>query len=155
MMDLSPIANTVKQGSPPPPQAQPSASEVLKAVPETEIQAPVPPLPAKGGEPGLGEHLDLYDTEAAQSPPPPTKEDKADKVLPDDKPTRDVQAEITRARVSKAEKEKADKLDREAEKQARLELLGKDTGLPMPTTDPIHQDLPFLKPLGQSIDTRV
>jgi hypothetical protein len=86
-------------------QGQPSIAEELRPVPQAEIDEAVPP-PAKGGEPGLGQQLDLYDT--------------------DPKP----------------------------------ELLGDSTGLPQPTTDPIHLDLPFLKPLsedylGHSVDARV
>ena len=150
-MDLSPIVNTIKQATPPPPQAQPSVSEAMKPVPETEIQTPAPPLPTKGGEPGLGEHLDLYDTEASQTPMP-SKEAKADAAIPDNAPTRDVQAELARAKEVKDEKEKA--------RLAKQELLGKDTGLPMPTTDPVHLELPFLKPLGKqplgnAIDARI
>ena len=86
-------------------QGQPAIADELRPVPQAEIDEAVPP-PAKGGEPGLGEYLDLYDTEA------------------------------------------------------KPELLGDRTGLPQPGTDPIHPDLPFLKPLGEdylghSIDARV
>jgi hypothetical protein len=148
MLDLSPIANAVKSVQPLPPQAQPSVVEEMKPVPETEIQSPVAP-PPKGGEPGLGEHLDLYDNQAAQAPP--TKEAKATQVIPDDAPIPSVQAEIARAKEAEAKKEKL---------KAKVELLGKDTGLPQPTTDPAHPDLPFLKPLGKqplgaSIDARI
>jgi hypothetical protein len=82
MLDLSPIANAVKSVASPPPQAQPAIAEETKAVPDTDTAQAVPPPPAsgKGGnEPGLGERLDVYDTEAAQShPPAKTAKQKAD-----------------------------------------------------------------------------
>lgn len=152
-MDMGPITTVVKSAIPPPPQAQPSVAEAMKPVPETEIQAPVPP-PAKGAQPGLGEHLDLYDTGKHSVPAQPA-ESKAQQVIPDDAPTREVQAEIVRAKVEKAEKAEKEKAASEAH------LLGKDTGLPQPSVEPVHLDLPFLKPLGrpaplgQAIDERV
>jgi hypothetical protein len=178
-MDMGPITTVVKSALPPPPQAQPSVAETMKPVPETEIQAPVPP-PAKGAQPGLGEHLDLYDTEKPPIPAQPTEskaqpaESKAQKVIPDDAPTREVQAEIVRA----AKSDKSDKSAKAAQtaKAAQAEqaeqtekdkaaseadLLGNGTGLPQPTIEPVHLDLPFLKPLGrlaplgQAIDERV
>ena len=163
MLDLGPIANAVKTVQPPPPQAQPSVAEAMKPVPETEIQTPVPPPPAKGGEPGLGEHFDSYDTEtmraAAQSRE--SKESRAEKVLPDDGPTREVLAQLSNARAADAKEAEAKK----EKERAKLELLGKDTGLPQPTTEPLHLELPFLKPLGplppaqsslgQAIDARI
>jgi hypothetical protein len=126
MLELGPIANVLKTAQPP-VQAQASASEAMKAVPDTEIQAPVPPPPAKGGEPGMGEHLDFYDTEMARHA---------------------AQAE---AQVSSAKT--ADAKDTEAKKEkerAKLDLLGKGTGLPQPTTEPMQVELPFLRPLGQA-----
>lgn len=128
MLDLGPITNLVKSVQPP-PQAQPSVAEAMKPVPDTEIHTPVPPPPAKGGEPGLGEHLDFYDTET-QRPESQTKETETQPVIPDDASTFQVQAQLF--------------------ERAKLDLLGKGTGLPQPTTDPMHLDLPFLKPLGQS-----
>lgn len=127
MMDLSPIANAVKQATPPPPQAMPSVAEETKAVPDTETrQAVAPPVPGKGSEPGLGEKLDLYDNR----PPVPQA-------------------------PSKTEKQKRDEAQAELKK---AKLLGHGTGLPMPTTDPPPQELPFLKPLGhigRSLDATV
>jgi hypothetical protein len=145
-MDMGPITTVVKSAIPPPPHAQPSVAEAMKPVPETEIQAPVPP-PAKGAHPGLGEHLDLYDA-----------------------PTREVQAEIVRANVEKNDKSERAVASDNAEKAAQEEgekaageahLLGNGTGLPQPSVEPVHPDLPFLKPLGraaplgQAIDERV
>jgi hypothetical protein len=129
MLDLSPIANAIKSVASPPPQAQPAVAEETKAVPETETpQAVPPPSPGKGNEPGLGEHVDVYDTEAANKPP------------------------------AKSPKKKADEMEEEARKKSE-ELLGKGTGLPQPTTDPPHLELPFLKPLGhllgRSVDATV
>ncbi|GEM_PF-2400555 len=160
MLDLSSIANAIKSVQSQPPQAQPSVAEATKPVPGTEIQAPVPPA-AKGGDPGLGEHLDMYDTEKSRLASLP-KEAKAAKLVPDDAPTREVQAEMLRssqAEDAKVANAKEAEAEREKEK-AKLQLLGKGTGLPQPSTDPVHQDLPFLKPLGgqplgQSIDARV
>lgn len=149
MLDLGPITNALKSLQAPPPQAQPSVAEEMKPVPETEIQAPVPP-PPKSAEPGLGEHFDIYDNQAAQ-PLPPTKEAKAKEVLPEHAPTKEVQEEITRAKDTEPKKEKP---------KPKLDLLGNGTGLPQPTTEPVHIDMPFLKPLGkkplgQSIDARI
>lgn len=152
-MDLGPIATVVKSATPPPPQAQPSVAEAMKPVPETEIQAPVPP-PAKGAHPGLGEHLDLYDTEKPPVPAHPA-ERQAHQVTPDDAPTREVQAQILAAEAEAEAQEEEDKVASEAQ------LLGKDTGLPQPSVKPVHPDIPFLKPLGrsaplgQAIDERV
>ncbi len=152
-MDMGPIATVVKSALPPPPQAQPSVAEAMKPVPETEIQAPVPP-PAKGAQPGLGERLDLYDTEKHPAPAQPA-ESKAQQVIPNDAPTREVQAQILAAEAEATAQEEEDKAASEAQ------LLGKDTGLPQPSVNPVHPDLPFLKPLGrsaplgQAIDERV
>lgn len=78
MLDLSPFANAVKTVTPPPPQAQPAVAEETKSVPGTETtQAVPPPAPGKGGnEPGLGEHVDVYDTEDKAAPPPKTEKQK-------------------------------------------------------------------------------
>jgi hypothetical protein len=80
MLDLTPLANAVKSVASPPPQAQPAIAEETKAVPETETTQAVPPPPAgKGGnEPGLGEHLDLYDTEGMSKPPPKSARQKVE-----------------------------------------------------------------------------
>ena len=80
MLDLTPLANAVKSVASPPPQAQPAIAEETKAVPDTETsQAVPPPAPGRGGnEPGLGEHLDVYDTQAQAGPPPKTPKQKAD-----------------------------------------------------------------------------
>lgn len=76
MMDLSPIASATKSVTPLPPQAQPSVAEETKAVPETETtHAVAPPVPGKGSEPGLGQKLDLYDTQKVTTPAP-LKSDK-------------------------------------------------------------------------------
>lgn len=128
MMDLSPIANAAKAASPPPPQALPSVAEETKAVPETVTNKAVPPpVPGKGSEPGLGERVDIYDSQPALPPAP-----------------------------VKSEKKKSDEAKEEMRKS---ELLGHETGLPQPTTNPPHPELPFLKPLGrllgQSIDATV
>jgi hypothetical protein len=181
-MDISPIINVVKAATPPPHQAQPSVAETMKPVPDTDIQAPVPP-PAKGAQPGLGERFDHYDTEHprtehAKTAPGPA-ESKAQQVIPEDAPTREVQAAIVRAQVEKADRaDRAGKSDKTAKAaqaaQARqvesedkekakvdAELLGNDTGLPQPSVEPVHLDLPFLKPLGmppplgRSIDARI
>ena len=79
MLDLSPLANAVKPVAPPPPQAQPAIAEETKAVPDTETTAAVPaPAAGKGGNgPGLGEHVDLYDTENEAAPPPKSEKQKA------------------------------------------------------------------------------
>ncbi|MDB5105704.1 MAG: hypothetical protein JWP91_3393 [Fibrobacteres bacterium] len=148
MLDLTPIANAIRTVQPQ-PQALPSVTEDMKPVPGTEIQAPVPP-PAKGSEPGLGEHFDVYDTQVPPNPPA-TKETKAKEAIPDNAPTPEVQQEISRARESEAKKEKA---------KAKPELLGRGTGLPQPTTEPLHLEMPFLKPLGKqplgrSIDSTI
>lgn len=162
IMDMGPINTVVKSAQPPPPQAQPSVAEAMKPVPETEIQAPVPP-PAKGAQPGLGEHLDLYDN-AKPHVPAQTAESKAGQVIPDHAPTREVQAEIVRTKADRAEKsDKAGKAAQaeKAKAASEAELLGHDTGLPQPSVEPVHLDLPFLKPLGQraplgqSIDERI
>lgn len=130
MLDLSHIANAVKASQAPPPQAQAPIAQALKPVPEAEIENAVPPLPAKGGEPGLGEHLDLYDTEN------PIVKDP---------------------RVSAAA----------SEKKAVAETAGKavvpetdGTSEEPPQPEPVHVELPFLKPLGedflgQAIDARI
>jgi hypothetical protein len=80
MLDLNPIANAVKTVASPPPQAQPAIAEETKAVPDTETtQAVPPPASGKGGNgPGLGEHLDVYDTESQAQPHPKTAAQKAD-----------------------------------------------------------------------------
>ena len=78
MLDLTPLANAVKAVSSAPPQAQPAIAEETKAVPDTETtQAVPPPAPGKGGnEPGLGEHVDIYDTDRNRQPPPKTARQK-------------------------------------------------------------------------------
>jgi hypothetical protein len=83
MLDLTPLANAVKAVTSPPPQAQPAIAEETKAVPDTETtQAVPPPAAGKGGnEPGLGERLDVYDTESQASPPPKTAKQKAEEAL--------------------------------------------------------------------------
>jgi hypothetical protein len=54
----------------------PSVAEETKAVPETETnQAVPPPVPGKGSEPGLGEKVDLYDSQKVTTPGP-LKSDK-------------------------------------------------------------------------------
>lgn len=80
MLDLTPLANAIKSVASPPPQAQPAIAEETKAVPETETSQAVPQAPAgKGGnEPGVGEHLDLYDTEGESKPLPKTERQKAE-----------------------------------------------------------------------------
>jgi hypothetical protein len=80
MLDLTPLANAIKTVASVPPQAQPAIAEETKAVPETETAQAVPPPPAgKGGNgPGVGEHLDLYDTEGENKPPPKTARQKMD-----------------------------------------------------------------------------
>jgi len=80
MLDLNPIANAVKTVTTPPPQAQPAIAEETKAVPGTETsQAVPPPAAGKGGsEPGLGEHLDVYDTQSQTQPHPKTARQKAE-----------------------------------------------------------------------------
>jgi hypothetical protein len=80
MLDLTPLANAVKTVASPPPQAQPAIAEETKAVPDTETTQAVPAPPAgKGGNgPGVGEHLDLYDTENRSKPPPKTTRQKVD-----------------------------------------------------------------------------
>jgi hypothetical protein len=80
MLELTPLANAVKAVASPPPQAQPAIAEETKAVPNTETtQAVPPPAAGKGGNgPGVGEHLDLYDTENKAKPPPKTARQKAD-----------------------------------------------------------------------------
>jgi hypothetical protein len=60
MMDLSPIANAIRQVQSPPPQAQPAAAEELKPVPQAQTEVAVP-APPKGGDAGLGENVDVYD----------------------------------------------------------------------------------------------
>lgn len=80
MLDLTPIASAVKTVASPPPQAQPAIAEETKAVPETETHEAVPPPAAgKGGnEPGLGERLDVYDTDSPDKPPAKTPKQKAE-----------------------------------------------------------------------------
>jgi hypothetical protein len=80
MLDLTPLANAVKTVASVPPQAQPAIADETKAVPDTETAQAVPPPPAgKGGNgPGVGEHLDLYDTEGGSKPPPKTARQKVD-----------------------------------------------------------------------------
>lgn len=84
MLDLTPLANAVKTVAPTPPQAQPAIAEETKAVPDTETtQAVPPPAAGKGGnEPGLGEHVDFYDTQA-QAPAAKTPKQKADEARED------------------------------------------------------------------------
>jgi hypothetical protein len=167
MLDLSPIANAIKLVQAPPPQAQPSAAEEMKPVPQAEIEHAVPALPAKGGEPGLGRHLDLYDTEVARNFPP-QKEAKPEAPSPQAEPQAAAHqaspkqappAELTPDQP-KADAPKKEKPAARIRSRTRSRLLGYKTGLPQPTTDPIHLDLPFLKPLGgkalgQSIDARI
>lgn len=82
MLDLNPIANAVKTVASPPPQAQPAIAEETKAVPDTETtEAVPPPASGKGGnEPGLGEHLDVYDSERQAHPPQKTARQKLEQV---------------------------------------------------------------------------
>jgi hypothetical protein len=129
MLDFGPIANAVKSMQGPLPQAQPSVAEETKPVPKSETVHAVPPLPAKGGEAGLGEHLDLYDTET-----PPN--------APQAKP----KAEVKHEEPRDAAEEKNGKKDKPEPKP--LKLAGSESGLPQPTTSPPKIELPFLKPLG-------
>ena len=122
MLDLSPIASAVKTVAPPPPQAMPDVAEETKSAPGTETpQAVAASASAKGSEPGLGEHVDVYDTQAHPDPAPSAP-----------------------AKSAKKKQEEAEKAAQES-----LELLGKDSeAFPQPTTNPPPQELPFLKPLG-------
>jgi hypothetical protein len=63
MLDLSPIASAIKTLQQPPPQVMPLVAKAMKPVRDAETLAAVPP-PVKSGRPGLGEHMDLYDTDA-------------------------------------------------------------------------------------------
>lgn len=76
MIDLSTIANAIKSVQAPLPSALPSVSEEMKPVPQAEITDAVPPPPAKGGDPGLGEHLDLYAAEEPEPNAAPTEAEK-------------------------------------------------------------------------------
>ncbi|HKP95670.1 MAG TPA: hypothetical protein VJ385_07925 [Fibrobacteria bacterium] len=155
MMDLSPIANAVKSVQAPPPQAQPSVVEEMKPVPQTETVDAVPPLPAKGGEPGLGEHLDLYDTEVPYPSAAP-KETKPKVAAPDPEdvshrnaPPAELSPNGTKAEAPKREKPRV-----------KTELLGDKTDLPPPPPHTVDAEFPFLKPLGgiplgKSIDARI
>ncbi|MDQ3000066.1 MAG: hypothetical protein M3Y08_02215 [Fibrobacterota bacterium] len=137
MLDFGPIANVVKSMQGPLPQAQPSVVEETKPVPESETQHAVPPLPQKGGgEAGLGEHLDLYDTETPQNPAQA-------------KPKPEVEHEDARD----ATNEKNGKQEKPEPKP--LKLAGSESGLPQPTTNLPEFELPFLKPLGQLIGQSV
>jgi hypothetical protein len=80
MLDQTPIASSVKAVASAPPQAQPAIAEETKAVPDTETtEAVAPPPPGKGGnEPGLGEYVDVYDTENPPGPAPKTPKQKAE-----------------------------------------------------------------------------
>ena len=71
MLDLTPIASAIKTVASPPPQAMPDVAEETKSAPGTQTpQAVAAPVPGKGSEPGLGEHVDVYDTQASAEPPP-------------------------------------------------------------------------------------
>lgn len=161
MLDLSPIANAIKSVQAPPPAAMPQAAEEMKPVPQAEIEHAVPPLPAKGGEPGLGEHLDLYDTQAGRKQIPPASreasvaKDAAAQTGSSDTPQDPTAAPA--AEIPDPVKEEVAKLEKA---KTKLELLGNKTGLPQPTTDPPPAELPFLTPLGgkvlgQAIDARI
>src|SRR4051812_12931197 len=127
MLDLTPIASAVKAVASTPPQAQPAVAEETKSVPGTETpQAVPPPAPGKGSEPGLGEHVDLYDTEKAVEPP------------------------VVKPKTAKKQKEEEEEAQ-QAEAKDSPNLLGKGTGLPIPTTHPAPLSLPFLKPLGHPL----
>jgi hypothetical protein len=60
MMDLSPIANAIRQVQSPPPQAQPAVAEEMEPVPQSQTAVAVP-APSKGGDAGLGGNVDVYD----------------------------------------------------------------------------------------------
>ena len=120
MLDLSPIASAVKTVASPPPQAMPDVAEETKSAPGTETpQAVAAPAPAKGSEPGLGEHVDVYDTQAPPEPP------------------------------ASAATKSAKKKQEEAEEAAKEspELIG-HSAFPQPSINPPPPELPFLKPLG-------
>ncbi len=162
MLDLSPIANAIKSVQAPPPQAQPSVTEEMKPVPQAEIENAVPPLPAKGGEPGLGEHLDLYDTQGGRNLPvvkDPRVSASAAETAASPDAAGEARAGAASTTEANADAAKADAAKKE-KARPKTELLGNKTGLPQPTTDPIHLDLPFLKPLGadhlgKSVDARI
>jgi hypothetical protein len=134
MSDVNFITQAGKSALNLPSQAHPAIAEELRPVPQAELDQAVPP-PAKGGEPGLGEHLDVYDTEAGSGT-------KSESTAESEQPNGAALAAAAQKSVPKPE------------------LLGDKTGLPQPTTDPIHLELPFLKPLGadylgHTIDSRV
>src|SRR5690606_27868462 len=79
MLDLSPIASAIKLLQQPPPQVMPLVAKAMKPVRDSETLAAVPP-PPKGGRPGLGGHMDLYDTDAATLP------DASDEPVPEAAP---------------------------------------------------------------------
>lgn len=87
MLDLSPIASAIRMLQQPPPQVMPLVAKVMKPVRDSEIPVAVPP-PAKSGRAGLGQHMDLYDTDAEAKPAasdPAREEDTAFPLEPSEK----------------------------------------------------------------------
>lgn len=143
-MDINPLTRSLNlPATPVVPSNTPAAEEVERQAAET---AKVTPPPASGdaashggtsGQPGLGTHVDLYDTHGAQM----AAEKNAQSATQAKAPAPPDQAE-------------ADKPEK------KLHLLGKGTGLPEPADPPPNPEFPFLSPLGsaktgQVVDTKV
>ncbi len=162
MMDLGPL--TTSQALKPPPTVTPTnsaaademhakAAEASNVTAAAHSAASGDGLASGSGQPGLGEHIDLYDTqaqaqngvvgEARQSAAQPTS--------PDNTQALSTQAAVEADRKSKDDAKKVDekKADEknDQDQDEPVDLLGRGTGLPIPTTHP-KPEFPFLVPLG-------
>ncbi len=126
------------------PSHEVAEKEVQTKVAEAAKVTPAPspgdagPQGGNSGQPGLGEKVDIYDTEAARA--------AAEKAATD-------KAALVHSQNNETATEKSEK-NHEAKVKTNLHLLGKGEGLPNPADLPAEPEFPFLVPLGsQSLQT--
>lgn len=131
-MDVNPLTRSLNLlPTPVIPSNTPAAEEVQRQATETAKVTPTPasgdPAPHGGtsGQPGLGDHIDVYDTEVAKSALRKSGQSGAQDKTPS--PEDKTQAAIP---------------------EKKLHLLGRGSGLPEPADPPMDTTFPFLVPLG-------
>ncbi len=127
------------------PSQETAEQEIRAKVAETAKVTPAPspgdagPQGGSSGQPGLGEKVDIYDTEAARV--------AAEKAATE-------KAALAHSQDKESTKNKTDK-NHQAKPKSNLHLLGKGEGLPNPADIPEEPKFPFLVPLGsQSLQAK-
>ncbi len=131
-MDVNPITRSLNlPPSPVIPSNTPAAEQVQAQVADAaKVTAPPAsgdPAPHGGtsGQPGLGDHVDVYDTEAVKQ--------AAEKNAQSGAPAEN-SSSLEKAAAAKPEK--------------KMHILGRGSGLPEPADPPTEPEFPFLVPLG-------